>query len=419
MPFDLPSLPAGFSICTDKRDDPAAVGFDAGRLGLIGPWMERYVEAGKLPFAMTLIARGGDIAYLDARGSTDPETGEVPAVDHMNRIYSMTKPIVTAAAMSLYEEARFQLEDPIAKFLPEFSAPRIHVSGTGDAMQTRAAEGPITIRQLMTHTAGFTYGFADPGPIGQAYRDHDVKFFPGPDTLASVVERAAKLPLCFEPGTRWTYSIATDILGRLIEVVAGQSLDRVLQERIFEPLGMIDTHFGCPEDKVDRLAACFEKTADGGLKRTDDRRSSRFIGLSGILSGGGGLISTLPDYLRFTEMLRRGGSLDGARVLGRKTVDLMMSNHLPGDIASMGVATHSEMPMVGVGFGLGGSVLLDPAAAQITGSAGEFAWGGVASTGFWIDRAEDLSVIFLTQLTPSSAWPLRRELRVLTYQALA
>lgn len=411
-------LPSALSEFPDAREAPGSVGLDPDRLALIGGWMDRYVESGRLPYAMTLIVRGGEIAYLDARGSTDPETGEPVAIDHLNRIYSMTKPVVTVAALCLYEEGRFQLDDPISRFLPEFATPRIHISGSGADMQTRPADGPITIRQLMTHTAGFTYGFADPGPIGQAYRDNNVQFAPSTETLAEAVRRAAHVPLCFEPGSRWTYSIATDILGRFVEVVAGKPLAEVMAERVLTPLGMMDTGFGCPMDQAGRLAACYEKSGAGGMKRVEDRNSSKFLGHSAMQSGGGGLISTMPDYLRFTEMLRRGGTLGTARVLGRKTVDLMMSNHLPGDIASMGVATHSEMPMVGIGFGLGGSVVLSPAQAQIVGSAGEFAWGGVASTGFWIDRAEDLSVIFFTQLLPSSAWPLRRELRVLTYQAL-
>ena len=411
-------LPKTLSEFPDAREAPHSVGLDPDRLALIGGWMDRYVESGRLPYAMTLIVRGGEIAYLDARGSTDPETGEPVAIDHLNRICSMTKPVVTVAALSLYEEGRFQLDDPISRVLPEFTAPRIHISGNGADMQTRPADGPITIRQLMTHTAGFTYGFADPGPIGQAYRDNNVQFAPSTESLAEAVRRAAHVPLCFEPGSRWTYSIATDILGRLVEVVAGKPLAEVLAERILTPLGMDDTWFGCPTDQAGRLAACYEKTEAGGMKRVEDRSSSKFLGHSAMQSGGGGLISTMPDYLRFMEMLRRGGTLGTARVLGRKTVDLMMSNNLPGDIASMGVATHSEMPMVGIGFGLGVSVVLSPAHAQIVGSAGEFAWCGVASTGFWIDRAEDLSVIFFTQLLPSSAWPLRRELRVLTYQAL-
>lgn len=401
----------------DQTDNPRALGFDAVRLSRIGDWMDRYVDGGKLPYAMTAILRGGEIAYLDARGHTDPEIGQAPTVDHLARIYSMTKPIVTAAAMTYYEEARFQLEDPISRFLPEFAEPRVYVSGAGDAMETRPAEGPITVRQLMTHTAGLTYGFFDPGPVGAAYRKNNVNFFPGRETVAEVTARAAQVPLLFEPGSQWTYSIATDVLGRLVEVVAGKPLGDVLRERIFEPLGMIDTSFGVSEEKVARFVPCYEKSGQG-MKRGEEVAGSRFVGTQRMESGGGGLTGTLPDYLRFMEMMRRGGTFGSARVLGRKTVDLMMSNHLPGDIASMGQLSFSEMPMVGMGFGLGGSILLDTAAAQIPGSPGEFAWGGVASTGFWIDRAEEISAVFFTQLTPSSAWPLRRELRVLAYQSL-
>ena len=401
----------------DRTDNPRALGFDAGRLSRIGDWMARYVDAGKLPYAMTAILRGGEIAYLDARGNTDPEARQAPTVDHIARIYSMTKPIVTAAAMTYYEEARFQLEDPISRFLPEFAEPRVYVSGEGDGMVTRPAEGPITIRQLMTHTAGLTYGFFDPGPIGAVYRKNNVNYFPGKETVGEVTKRAAAVPLLFEPGSQWTYSIATDVLGRLVEAVAGKPLGEVLRERIFEPLGMIDTSFGVPEEKVARFVPCYEKTGQG-MKRGEEAAGSKFVGAQRMESGGGGLTGTLPDYLRFMEMMRRGGTFGSARVLGRKTVDLMMSNHLPGDIASMGQSSFSEMPMVGIGFGLGGSVLLDTAAAQIPGSPGEFAWGGVASTGFWIDRAEEISAVFFTQLTPSSAWPLRRDLRVLAYQSL-
>ncbi len=411
---DHPSL-APFA---DRTAEPGTLGFDARRLARISEWMDGYVGNGRLPYALTAVLRDGEVAYLGASGWIDPETRTAPSVDHIARIYSMTKPIVTAAAMTLYEEGAFQLEDPVARYLPEFADPQVYLSGDGTTMQSVPAEGPITIRQLMTHTSGLTYGFFDPGPIGAAYRAMKVDFFPGPETIETVTRRAAKVLLCFEPGTRWTYSISTDVLGRLVEVLAGQSLGDVLRDRIFGPLGMTDTDFGVPPEHAGRFAACYEKAGQDGMTRTEDPVSSRFIGPQVLESGGGGLVSTVPDFLRFQEMMRRGGGFADARILGRKTVDLMMSNHLPGDMASMGQASFSEMPMVGIGFGLGGSVLLDPARAQVLGSAGEFAWGGVASTGFWIDRAEALSVVFFTQLTPSSSWPLRRELRVLVYQAL-
>ena len=418
-------LPAGFAPFADRRDAPRALGLDPGRLARISRWMRGYVASGRLPYAMTLIARRGEIAFLDACGAAEPDAADgaarerPPAPDHVARIYSMTKPIVTVAALSLYEEGRFQLDDPVSRFLPEFAATRVHVAGAGAERRTEPVATPVTVRHLMTHTSGLTYGHFDPGPVGDAYRAQGVDFGDRAVSLAEMTARAASVPLCFQPGTRWRYSVAVDVLGRVVEVVAGQPLDVVLSERVLGPLEMTDTGFGLDAERARRLPACYQATATGEMRRFDDAgERSIWFGMPVMRSGGGGLLSTLPDYLRFAEMLRRGGALGEARVLGRKTVELMMSNHLPGDIASLGEATFSEMPMVGIGFGLGGSVLLDPARAQILGSAGEFAWGGLASTGFWIDRAEEIVAIFLTQLVPSSTWPLRRELRVLTYQAL-
>ncbi len=403
----------------DRTGDPLALGFAPDRLARISAWMRRYVDDGKLPYVMTLIARDGEIAFLDACGSGDPDNkAPTPPVDHIGRFYSMTKPITTVAAMTLLEEGVLQLDHPVATYIPEFADTRVYVSGPYGDMTTEPQQSPMTVRQLMTHSAGLTYGRFDAGPVGEAYRAASVDVGNPATVLADMARQAASMPLCFQPGSKWTYSIATDILGRVVEVAAGKPLDQVLQERILGPLGMVDTAFAISDAKAGRAVACYEKTATQWMKRIDDASDARFFGSTKMFSGGGGLTSTVPDYLRFVEMLRRGGALNGVRVLGRKTVDLMMMNHLPGDIASMGVATFSEMPMVGMGFGLGGSILLDPARAQILGSAGEFAWGGVASTGFWIDRAEGICVVMVTQLVPSSSWPIRRELRNLTYQAL-
>lgn len=403
----------------DRTANPESLGFASDRLARISSWMRRYVDDGKLPYVTTLVARRGEIAYLDACGSADPDNGKpTPAVDHIARYYSMTKPITTVAAMMLLERAALQLDDPISKYIPEFADTPVYVSGPFGDMKTEKQRSPVTVRQLMTHTSGLTYGRFDDGPIGEAYRTAGVDFGRTRDTLADMARKAASVPLCFQPGTKWTYSVATDVLGRVVEVAAGMPLGQVLQDWILGPLGMVDTAFGIAPEKAARAAACYEKTEAGGMKRIPDDADARFFGNPVMHSGGGGLVSTLPDYLRFVEMLRRGGALDGVRILGRKTVELMMLNHLPGDIASMGVATFSEMPMVGIGFGLGGSVMLDPARAQVLGSVGEFAWGGVASTGFWIDRAEEISVVMVTQLMPSSSWPIRRELRTLVYQAL-
>jgi len=417
----MPSLASHPALApfADRTADPLSLGLAPDRLARISAWMRRYVDDGKLPYMTVLVARHGEIAFLDACGSGDPENGApTPPVDHIARYYSMTKPVVTAAAMTLLEEGRLQLDDPVARTIPEFAETEVYVSGPYAEMKTEKQASPMTVRHLMTHSAGLTYGLFDPGPVGEAYRRAKVDFGNPTATLAEMTRKVASVPLCFQPGSKWTYSVAIDVLGRVVEVAAGAPLDRVLRERILDPLGMVDTAFGVPADKAARMVACYEKTASTLMKRADGGRDSRFSGAPTMHSGGGGLVSTIPDYLRFMEMLRCGGEFGGARILGRKTVDLMMRNHLPGDIASMGVATFSEMPMAGMGFGLGGAILLDPAHAQILGSAGEFAWGGLASTGFWVDRVEAVSAILITQLVPSSSWPIRRELRNLVYQAL-
>lgn len=408
MPFDDPAPPA----------DPAALGFSAARLARIGGWMRRYVDEGRLPFAAVAVLRRGRAAYTDLYGRRDIEAGAPAIADGLYRVYSMTKPVTTVAAMSLFEEGRLMLDAPVEAFLPELADRRVYVSGPYEAMETVPAAEPMTVRHLMTHTSGLTYGLFDPTPVGRAMRRAKADFGRPDETLADGVRRLAGVPLCFQPGTRWNYGVSTDVLGRVVEVVAGKPLEDVFRERIFGPLGMDDTFFGAPADKRGRFCALYAKTEEEPLKLVENAADSRFNAPVAMHSGGGGLVSSMADYIRFAEMLRRGGALAGARVLGRKTVELMLMNHLPGDMASMGQSSFSEMPMTGIGFGLGGSVLLDPARAQILGSPGEFSWGGMASTGFWIDRAEEMTVVFMTQLVPSSSYPLRRELRILAYQAL-
>jgi len=400
-------------------EKPEKVGFSAGRLARLGPWLRAYVDDGKLPFGAVTVMRKGMVAYSDLYGDRDVETGSPAISDGLYRIYSMTKPITTVAAMSLYEEGRFMLDDPIGVYLPELACQKVYASGPFEDMELTDPETPVTPRNLLNHTAGFTYGIFDPSPVGRAMRRAKADFSNRDESVAEVVARLAKVPLCFQPGTRWNYGVSTDVLGRLVEVVAGKPLEDVFRERIFEPLGMSDTFFGVPDDKLERFCQLYTRTDENSLKLLDASDNSRFRAPTDMHSGGGGLVSSMADYLRFVEMLRQGGSLGRARVLGRKTVELMMLNHLPGDMASMGQATFSEMPMTGIGFGLGGAILLDPAKAQILGSTGEFTWGGMASTAFWIDRTEEISVVFMTQLIPSSSYPIRRELRVLVYQALA
>ena len=398
--------------------DPESVGFSSTRLDRIGRMLASYVDDGKLPFAGIAVARHGMRAYHYLYGMRDIERQLPVLEDGLYRIYSMTKPVTTVAAMSLFEEGRFLIDDPITLFLPELSEQKVWVDGPYENMELVKPSWPPTMAQLMTHTAGYTYGLFDPTPVGRAMRRAKADFSDDGGTLAEVVSRLANVPLRFDPGDAWNYGVSTDVLGRIVEVIAGKPFEQVLRERIFEPLGMSDTSFSVADDQLSRFCALYTRTDDTLLRLVEDAPGSRFRAPVTMHSGGGGLVSTVSDYLRFCEMLRRGGMLGGESVLGRKTVSYMMRNHLPGDIASMGDTSFSEMPLTGVGFGLGGSVLLDPVRSAVPGSPGEFAWGGMASTAFWIDPAEEISVVFVTQLIPSSSYPVRRQLRALVYQAL-
>ena len=400
---------------------PEDVGLSSSRLARIGDHMKRYIDAGKIAGTLTLVARRGQVAYLEPQGHLEIERRRPVTADAVWRIYSMTKPITSVGLMMLYEEGRFQLDDPVHRFIPSWQDLRVFVGGNHPTFKTASVERPMTIRDLLSHTSGLTYGFMERTNVDAAYRKLGVADQTRSGyTLQDMVETLAELPLEFSPGTRWNYSVATDVIGHLIEVISGQRLDAYLRERILEPLGMRDTGFVLEDEQVARFAANYERQGDGSLKMIDNPEQSSYRKRS-FLSGGGGLLSTAPDYFRFTSMLQNMGELDGVRLLGRKTVELMTMNHLPGgqdltDLAQAGMFT--ETAYAGVGFGLGFSVQQSPARAQILGSPGEFAWGGAASTAFWIDPAEDLIVIFMTQLMPSSSYPLRRELRVLTYASL-
>ena len=380
--------------------------------------MRRWVDSGKLPGLLVAIVRNDRLAWFETCGYRDVETKRAVEPDTIYRIYSMTKPITTVAALMLYEEGCFQLDDPVAKFIPAFADTRVFAGGDADSFTTEPLVRPVTVHDLMIHTSGLTYGFQHEHAVDALYRKRRIEFNANIGPLAGVVEAAAAQPLVFQPGTRWNYSVSTDVLGRLVEIWSGVPLDTFFDERILRPLDMRDTGFHVPEGQGDRLASSYIQADDGGLALVDPAGESRFLEPAVTLSGGGGLVSTAADYLRFVRMLRGHGTLEGARILGRKSVELMTTNHLPGDLADMGRPRFAEMPFAGIGFGLGVSVLLDPAKARILGSPGEYAWGGMASTAFWADPAEDMIVLLLTQLMPSSAYPIRRELRVLTYQAL-
>jgi CubicO group peptidase (beta-lactamase class C family) len=394
------------------------VGMSSTRLARVDDWMEKLVDTGKLPGVSVLVARRGQVVYDAAYGMADIARGTPMRRDTIVRIYSMTKPLTSAAIMMLYEEGRFQLDDPISRFLPYFANMRVFVGGARGKIETVPAAREITFRDLLTHTSGLTYGFMAATLVDAEYRAQGIDFQTAETSLGALVERAAQLPLLAQPGAEWNYSIATDVLGHLVAVISGQSFESFLQERVIQPLGMTDTGFYVAPAGAERFSANYVVGEDGRLTQIDGSRESRYLAPRELCSGGGGLVSTAPDYLHFCQMMLHKGEWNGVRLLGRKTVALMTANHLRGDMADMGQARFSESTYEGIGFGLGFSVMLDPAKAQILGSPGEYAWGGAASTAFWVDPAEDLAVILLTQLMPSSTYPIRRELRVLTYGAI-
>ena len=403
------------AIETDPRD----LGLCPDRLARIAPWMDRLVADGRLAGLSVMVSRRGRTGFARACGKADLARGTPFTLETVTRIYSMTKPLTSVAVMQLYERGLFQLDDPVARFLPEFAAMRVAVGGNRAKIETEPARRPITIRDLLTHTAGLTYGFMEATLVDAQYREAGIDFLAREGTLAEMTARTAAMPLLAQPGSAWNYSVATDVLGQLVAVASGRAFPDYLLEDVIAPLGMVDTDFHVRPELMPRFCAAYAVDRERKLRPFDDSVETAFARPPAIASGGGGLVSTAGDYMRFCRMILNGGTLDGVRLLGRKTVSLMTSNHLPGDLAAMGTPRFAETSYTGIGFGLGFSVMLDPARAQILGSPGEVAWGGLASTAFWIDPAEDLAVVLMTQLVPSSALPIRRELRVLTYAALA
>ena len=405
-------------ICTPDVD-PEEQGFDPARLARIGRHFAAYVDNGKLPCWLVQVARGGDVVHRSGYGMGDIDAGRGVTEDTIFRIYSMTKPITSVAAMMLYEEGAFELKDPVSKFIPSFADARVYVQGNAASPVTVPATEPVRIWHLLTHTAGLTYGFMHTHPVDARYRAAGFEWGAPRDLdLAGCVDAWIAEPLLFQPGAEWAYSVATDVLGRVVEVASGMTLDAFFRERIFEPLGMTDTAFFAEDH--DRLAELYIPKPGSGELVTMPAMGAAAKKPPASLSGGGGLVSTLADYTRFAEMLRGRGALDGVRLLGSRTLEYMATNHLPGnvDLEAFGRPLFAETAYDGVGFGLGFSVMLDPAANKVIGSVGEFGWGGAASTAFWVDPVEDLTVIFLTQLLPSSTYPIRTELRQLVHQAL-
>ena len=398
---------------------PEDIGLSSERLARIDDHLlRRYIAPGKIAGCLTVVARDGRVAWASALGERDKARKLPMTEDTIFRIYSMSKPITSVAIMSLYEEGHFQLDDPVTKFIPQWRDLTVYKGGNHPLWLTEPCTRAMTIRDLLTHSSGLTYGFLERTKVDAAYRKLGVG---GPDgTLRDMIDQLAELPLEFSPGTRWNYSVATDVLGYLVEVISGQRFDRFLEERIFGPLRMSDTAFTVPDAKADRFAACYNRGADKGLALQDDPQSSAYRKPRTFFSGGGGLTSTAADYLRFAQMLLNGGMLEGARILGPRTLALMTTNHLPGnqDLAALATGAFSETTYDGSGFGLGFSVILDPVRAHTTSSIGEFGWGGMASTIFWVDPAEALVVVFMTQFTPSGTFNFRGQLRSIVYGAI-
>ncbi|MET7651412.1 MULTISPECIES: serine hydrolase domain-containing protein [unclassified Streptomyces] len=400
--------------------DPSEVGLDAKALDRLDQHVAHYVDEGRLPGFLVAVSRGGRVAHLTAHGHRDIAAGLPVEADTLYRIYSMTKPVTSVAALILVEEGRLGLDDPVADHLPAFADQRVYTGGSGADLTTRPADRPLLVKHLMTHTAGLTFAFYHCHPVDALYREAGLEsaVLPGSD-LAGTVDAYARLPLQFEPGTQWNYSVATNVLGRIIEVVSGRPLDEFLAERIFRPLGMPDAGFQVTDEQAGRLAELYGDSGDGsGIEPIP---GLPLFGRPRFLSGSGGMVATAYDIHRFSELLRRRGELDGVRLLAPETVDLMTRNHLPGgaDLRSFGShPAHDEPGNDGVGFGLGVSVVTDPSRTQAPGGLGTYGWSGVATTTFWVDPSRDLSVQFLTQLRPRRSLKLYPELKRLIHESV-
>lgn len=397
-------------------------GFDPARLAAIDPFLkERYIDSGQFPHAQLLIARGDEIVHFSSQGAA--RAGDSRAIDEASlfRIASMTKPVTSVAFMMLVEEAKVALDTPVHEVLPEFRGVGVYAGGgAGVPFATRATDAPMRMVDLLRHTAGLTYSFQNRSNIDAAHRELKLENWHGGYDLDGFVAALARLPLEFSPGARWNYSVATDVLGLVVQRVSGLPLERFFAERIFAPLGMHDTFFTVPADKIDRLVDCYTQVPGKGRVMFDRGADSMWSSPFTLVSGGGGLVSTAFDYHRFCRMLLNGGALDGARILGRKTVALMTQNHLPGnaDLAAMSDSLFSETQNAGTGFGLGFAVTIDVARSMMPGSVGEYYWGGMFSTAFFIDPVERVSMVFMTQLSPSMIYPIRRELKTMIYAAM-
>jgi CubicO group peptidase (beta-lactamase class C family) len=402
-------------------------GLAADRLERITDHIHRnYIDSGKIAGCQVAVSRHGHLAYSRSFGQMDRERGKAMADDAIFRIYSMSKPITSVALMTLYERGYFQLDDPVSRYIPEWKDHKVWVSGEGESMRTVAPTTPMSFRHVLSHSGGLTYGSlletvgapATGHPVDKVYAQVGVRRGDG-ETLRDFAMKLAKVPLRYQPGERWMYSLSTDVCGYLVEAISGKRFDRYLQDEIFDPLKMTDTSFVVAPDKVDRFAANYQRRSDKSLRLIDDPQTSTYLKEPAFFSGGGGLTGTTADYLRFCEMLRRGGELDGERILGPRTIEMMHKNHLVDgkDLTQLAIASFSETANKGVGFGLGFAMTLDEVTTGCLGE-GDYYWGGAASTIFWVDPREDLCVVFMTQLMPSGTFNFRGQLKSIIYSSI-
>jgi CubicO group peptidase (beta-lactamase class C family) len=400
--------------------DPTELGFAPDRLERLDRHLQsQYLDSGRLAHAQLLVARDGQPVHFSSLGRAR-EDGSPLRDDAIFRIASMTKPITSIAYMMLLEEGLTALDDPVTRVIPEFADLGAYAGGGGGVPFVTRSCAPMRMVDLLTHMSGLTYGFQQRTNVDAAYRDRKLDALHGHYDNDGFVRAIAEVPLEFEPGTAWNYSLSTDVLGVVVARLSGLSLSEFFRTRIFEPLGMVDTAFDCPADKLHRLTDAYMRTPNRKLAVSDPAETSAWRQPPRFESGGGGLVSTTADYHRFTAMLVQGGQLDGARIVGPKTLQLMTANHLPGgaDLTRLSRSLFSESTNAGVGFGLGMAVNIDPPRTLIPGTVGEYYWGGMYSTAFFVDPVNRLTMVFMTQLMPSTTYPLRRELKTLIYSAM-
>jgi CubicO group peptidase (beta-lactamase class C family) len=400
---------------------PERLGFSTDRLMRIDRFLkQRYVEAGRLVGTLLTISRRGEVVHTSVTGLADRERNSPMREDTLFRIYSMTKPITSVAFMMMIEEGLVSLDDPVHRYIPAWRDLGVFTAGVPGAFQTRPTSAPMRIIDLLRHTSGLTYGFQARTNVDAAYRKNNIGTIEGDVPLGRMIELLAQTPLEFSPGDAWNYSVSTDVLGHLVGMISGVPFEQFLRTRILDPLGMADTDFCVPHEKRTRLAACYTLDPSGQVVLQDDPATSRFLALPSFISGGGGLVGSAADYLKFCHMLLNGGVAGGRRFLGPKTIALMTMNHLPGgkELVDLSRSLFSEAAYAGLGFGLGFAVVLDRARTMTPGNIGEYFWGGAASTAFWIDPKDELAVVFMTQLIPSTTYPIRQQLRTLVYAAM-